>query len=234
MKQFGLATLFVLLLLSKLAWSQAPEQVRASQAVTVPSIEDGSSPRDKVQAEAVGVLRELAVRANVIFAGHVLQVERHDASGYVDVTFAIDHSVRGCDGFNSYMLREWAGLWAEEPARYGVGQRLLMILPERGAAGMSAPVGGQLGRIPLVGVGSAPLIRRAEEAPADAGETGQPQQAVDLRWVEAAALRGVAGGPEALLEQRKSNGWAGPVAPGNVKPGIAPRLSAVLAVLGAI
>lgn len=184
-----------------------------------------------VPAAAVTVLGELAARAGAIFAGHVLEVQRNEGAGYVDVVFAVDRPVRGCAGAKRYVLREWAGLWAEEPQRYGVGQRLLMILAARGPSGMSAPVGGMAGKIPLVGVRQPPLARATGIAPADTED--RLEEAVDLRWVEAAALRTTAPGARARAEARKSEGWAGPVRPLPPAPAgaAAPGLSAVLAVL---
>jgi hypothetical protein len=187
-----------------------------------------------VPAAAAVVLKGLAARAGVIFAGHVLEVRRNDDGGYVDVVFAVDREVRGCDGAQRYVLREWAGLWADEPRRYGVGQRLLMILAARGPSGMSAPVGGMAGRIPLVGVRQA-VLARAGVAPADTGAEDGLEEAVDLRWVEAAALRTAATGVKARAETAKGagTGWVGPAGPVVASPVgvVGPGLSAVLAVL---
>jgi hypothetical protein len=179
------------------------------------------------------VLRELSAQATVIFAGHVLEVQRNDAGGYVDVVFGIDHAVRGCEDAKRYVLREWAGLWADEPQRYGVGQRLLMILSSRGPSGMSAPVRGMAGKIPLLGVRQPPLARGTGEALVDNGAEDELEDAVDLRWVEAMAARTEAPGSKALVERAKSALWVGPIAPMMLSPaGVAgPGLSAVLAVL---
>ncbi len=182
-----------------------------------------------VPAAAVVVLRGMAERAGVIFAGHVLAVERHDTAGYVDVVFAVDEAVKGCADDKPYVLREWAGLWAEEPRRYGVGQRLLMMLAARGPSGMSAPVGGMAGRIPLVGMRQAP-VARGGVGPADSGDLAE--EAVDLRWVEAAGARTAVGGMKARAEAAKAAGWVGPAAPMQRKATAGVGLSAVLAVLG--
>lgn len=183
-----------------------------------------------VPAAAVTILRGLSARAGVIFAGHVVAVERNDASGYVDVVFGIDRAVKGCAGEKRYVLREWAGLWAEEPRRYGVGQRLLMILAARGPSGMSAPVGGMAGRIPLMGMRQPPLARGTGAGPPDTGDL--TEEAADLRWVEAAAVRTNAAGMKARAETAKAAGWLGPVGPMQRKPTAGVGLSAVLAVLG--
>ncbi len=191
----------------------------------------GMAAAQQVPAAAVVVLRGLAARAGVIFAGHVVEVRREDSAGYVDVVFAVDEAVRGCAGEKRYVLREWAGLWMEEPRRYGVGQRLLMILAPPGPSGMSAPVGGMAGRIPLVGVRQPPLARGTEVKPAD--EDDEAEAGVDLRWVEAAAERSAVLGGKAQIEAARAPGWVGPVGPMPRKPmrSVGPALSAVLAVL---
>ncbi len=218
--------IWLLLLACGVGAGQAVVPVRGPKAPAPVQPVGGST---AVPAAAAVVLKGLAARAGVIFAGHVLEVRRNDGAGYVDVVFAVDRAVRGCEGSKRYVLREWAGLWAEEPRRYGVGQRLLMILAARGPSGMSAPVGGMAGRIPLVGVGQEPLARSGV-APADRGDASE--EAVDLRWVEAAALRPVATGMKARAEIAKGagSGWVGPVVASPVGV-VGPGLSAVLAVL---
>ena len=192
--------------------------------------------RGTVPAAAALVLRGMAARAGVIFAGHVLEVQHNDAGGFVDVVFSVDEAVRGCAGSKQYVVREWAGLWVKEPMRYGVGQKLLMILPARGASGMSAPMGGMAGRMPLVGVRPAVLARGTGSAPADTGATAGMEESVDLRWVEAAAARNSAVGVKAQAELGRGvgSGWAGPAVAMEATQVTAagPGLSDVLAVLG--
>jgi hypothetical protein len=186
-----------------------------------------------VPAAARVVLQGLAARAGVIFAGHVLEVTRTDGAGYVDVVFAVDRAVLGCAGSKRYVLREWAGLWAEAPERYGVGERLLMILAARGPSGMSAPVGGMAGRIPLVGLRQGPVMRGGV-VPTDSAAEDGVEEAVDLRWVEAASARSAASGAKARSEVAKAGGgWLGPVTPAALSSVAPPTLSAVLAVLDA-
>jgi hypothetical protein len=235
----GRTWVFSFVLMCGVGAGQLPVPVRAPKLPAGPPI--GAPPPPPiaalggsgvVPAAAAVVLKGLAARAGVIFAGHVVEVRRNDSAGYVDVVFAVDRAVRGCDGSQRYVLREWAGLWADEPRRYGVGQRLLMIVSARGASGMSAPVGGMAGRIPLVGARPA-VLARAGVAPADTGESAE--EAVDLRWVEAAALRRAATGVKARAETGMGGGWGGvgPVGPVVASPVgvVGPGLSAVLAVL---
>jgi hypothetical protein len=131
----------------------------------------------------------MADRAGVIFVGRVVKVQRRDgggaASGVVEVTFEVDQAVRGC-GVGSYVLREWAGLWEGDAERYRSGQRLLMLLHAPSASGMSSPVDGMDGAIPIVRGGAAPLAANSSAR--------QAPPAVDLRWVGTKLLHPVSYG----------------------------------------
>ncbi len=106
--------------------------------------------------------------AGVIFTGQVVAVKRHDpangAAGVVEIQFAVEDAVRGVTG-GTYTLREWAGLWPGGNEPFRVGQRYLMLLHTPSAAGLSSPVGGMDGAIPIRG-----------------GTTGD-SRVVDLGWV---------------------------------------------------
>jgi hypothetical protein len=133
-------------------------------------------------------LHEMADAAGVIFAGQVMSVKvvqgSGGTSGVVEVTFRVDQAVRGCSADETYVLKEWQGLWAGGNARYRVGQRLLMLLRAPGAAGLSSPVGGLDGAIPIRGVES----EIGSGAPVSAASAA-PEPMVDLRWVGARMLR---------------------------------------------
>jgi hypothetical protein len=150
----------------------------------------GVSARGEVVAPAAGAvdaeLRRMASAADVIFAGQVLAVRSHAVagamgSGWVEVEFRVEEAIRGCGGRPTYVLKEWAGLWTGGRQRYAVGQRALVMLHAPSAAGLSSPVGGQDGVIPLAGAGEAP-------GPEDRG-AGAVERKVDLRWVQARVER---------------------------------------------
>jgi hypothetical protein len=151
-------------------------------------------------------LHQMSDRADVIFVGQVTAVRRVDggnvASGVVEVEFRVDQAIRGCTAGAPYVLREWAGLWEVGALRYRVGQRLLMLLHAPGVAGMSSPVDGLDGAIPVVRGGSAPLAGES------AGRMSPP--AVDLRWVGIKLLHpvsyrsGVGRGPRAAMQPAMS------------------------------
>jgi hypothetical protein len=124
-------------------------------------------------------LHQMSDAAGVIFSGEVTAIRQrtgeNGASGVVEVDFRIDEAVRGCSAGGTYTLREWAGLWAAGEARYRIGQRLLMLLHAPGAGGMSSPVGGAVGVIPLRGTATTPQAASAT--------TASTPLIADLRWV---------------------------------------------------
>jgi hypothetical protein len=69
--------------------------------------------------------------------------------GEVEVSFAVEQPVLGSMGAR-YTLREWAGLWAAGQPRYRVGQRAMFFLHPPNAAGLSSPVDGMEGIVPVV------------------------------------------------------------------------------------
>jgi hypothetical protein len=158
----------VALLTAPIAWGQATSSA-GSQTVT-------------------DVLHEMSDRAEVIFMGQVLAVRlpggAGPASGIVEVDFRVDQAIRGCRAGEPYVLREWGGLWAGESHRYRVGQRLLMLLHASSAGGMSSPVGGLDGAIP---------IRQSTKVAAVAESATAPSSLpfVDLRWLGARLPRTV-------------------------------------------
>ncbi|MEO6815316.1 MAG: hypothetical protein ABI177_01340, partial [Edaphobacter sp.] len=129
------------------------------------------------------VLHQMSDRSDVIFVGQVVAIRPHDGdgmgAGVVEVDFQVYQAIRGCAG-GAYALREWAGLWSGNANRYRVGQRLLMMLHAPGASGLSSPVGGLDGAIPIRGVADASPLATAAANP--------PAPIVDLRWLGAKVL----------------------------------------------
>jgi hypothetical protein len=145
-----------------------------------------SSSASGVPATADAVIEEMAGAAGVIFAGQVMAVRGSAGSngaGIVEVEFRVDQAVKGPTTGSIYKLREWAGLWnvAAGGARYRVGQRLLVFLYAPDTNGLTSPVRGLNGALPLRGGGSAPGPDDSTAAAA--------QWLVDLRWVQTQAVR---------------------------------------------
>lgn len=135
--------------------------------------------------------------AGVIFSGQVTAVRRqvgtNGATGVVEVDFAVDDAVLGVSG-SSYTLREWAGLWAGGDEPFRVGQRFLMLLYAPSAAGLSSPVGGMDGAIPIGASGAAQnLASGLLTVSTQSVPVGAPIQSdglvADLRWVQTQVVR---------------------------------------------
>jgi hypothetical protein len=153
-------------------------------------------------------LQAMTDLAGVIFAGQVVAVRQHgaagSASGVVEIEFAVEDAVRGVSG-GSYTVREWAGLWPGGDTPFRVGQRYLMLLHSPGAGGLSSPVGGMDGAIPIRGGG--PTVGPADGSGGDglaggafkaiaairiAPQTNSAQldgRVVDLDWVGTSVVR---------------------------------------------
>lgn len=144
-----------------------------------------------------GVLRHLFDRAGIIFAGQVLSIRHLDASGsssgFVEVQFRVDTAIRGCTAGSIYTVREWNGLWTADAYRYGIGQRLLMFLYTPGPSGMSSPVEGLDGAIPV----------RQGSGVEDA--SGQTLPYADLRWLGARIVRQISYRPSRVPSRAMSS-----------------------------
>ncbi len=130
-------------------------------------------------------LHQMFNSAAVSFIGTVEDVRRVEAdgpgAGVVEIRFSIDQPLRGCSG-DTYVLREWGGFWAANDSRYRVGQSLLLLLHAPGAAGLSSPVGGMEGAIPLRASG-------AGVHSSDQSSGSRAAQVADLRWIGAKLAR---------------------------------------------
>ena len=136
-------------------------------------------------------LRTMAEQADVVFLGTVESVTRVggdsggeglQSAGVVEVRFQVEQAVRGVSG-GRYTMREWGGLWAGGEKRYLVGERRVMLLHRPSALGLSSPVGGMEGAIPVRGD-----LPRVTEASTSAE---QAQGVADLRWIAAKLVRPV-------------------------------------------
>jgi len=128
-------------------------------------------------------LRAMARQAGVIFTGEVKEVRRlpaaGGATGVVEIDFAVEDAIRGVSG-GVYTVREWAGLWPAEDEPFRVGQRYLMLLYPSSAAGLSSPVGGMDGAIPIRGTGP---METSDAVTSTENSALLDLRVVDLRWV---------------------------------------------------
>jgi hypothetical protein len=162
----------------------AAAQMRQSRAAAIHATSD-------VPATPDDLIVQMSQSAGVIFVGHAVEVRQPPAGfsgspeaaaeGVVEVDFFVDQAVRGPAQGSLYTLREWGGLWAGGTGRYCVGQRLLLLLHAPDSTGLSSPVHGAEGLIPLRGAGQPP-------GPDD-GSSIAAQWMVDVRWLQAQTLR---------------------------------------------
>lgn len=94
------------------------------------------------------VTDKLARPAGMIFSGAVVRIERVAVSdgepASIRITLRVEEALRGCTAGETIEFAEWAELWVRSD-RYRVGQKLLLFLYPRNAAGISAPVAGEMG-----------------------------------------------------------------------------------------
>jgi hypothetical protein len=121
----------------------------------------------------------------VVFVGEVEKIE--PKGGVVEITFAVQQPVLGVVG-GSYVMREWAGRWTSGQQRYWVGERAMFFLhapraTADGGVGLSSPVEGMMGVVPVVPMGTnggalldvrwlAARVRRTAGAPMVGASTG--------------------------------------------------------------
>lgn len=105
------------------------------------------APATSVAAE----LRGLASRAGVVFVGQVAKIEAKDE--VVEITFTVQQPVLGLLG-GSYVMREWAGRWTGGQQHFRVGQSAMFFLHAPSSAGLSSPVEGMIGVVPLAAEGA--------------------------------------------------------------------------------
>lgn len=141
---------------------QSLETLRSSAMMsgTVSSADMGGLPAPPSTLE--DALHSLYASADVVFTGEVIAIERSDDA--VTVRFQVLEGIRGVSDGATYVLREWAGLWVDEPSRYIVKEQRLMLLRANSVCGYASPAGG-VGAFPLHG--------------------DSAQGSVDLRWLAA-------------------------------------------------
>ena len=99
-------------------------------------------------------LRQMFDQAGIIFTGQVTAVRltatAQGPTGVLEVDFSIDDAIRGTAARTTYILREWGGLTPNADTPFLVGHRYLVLLHSPGPSGLTSPVGGPDGVIPIV------------------------------------------------------------------------------------
>lgn len=98
-------------------------------------------------------LRAMTRAAATIFRGTVVSVarvpaNRPDQVEAVEITFHVDEAIRGTTTGATLRIREWAGLWTSAE-RYRAGEKLVLFLYPTSRLGLTSPVFGELGRLPV-------------------------------------------------------------------------------------
>jgi hypothetical protein len=107
-------------------------------------------PTEAPAVDVAAVMRSLASRAGVIFVGQVEKIQPN--GGVVDIVFTVQQRVAG-ELDATYTLREWSGRWSGGQQHFTVGERAMVFLYPPNAAGISSPVDGMAGVVPLIPMG---------------------------------------------------------------------------------
>jgi hypothetical protein len=93
--------------------------------------------------------------AGIIFSGRVVSVggrepspEKNETAS--EITFQVEHAIRGAIAGQRLTIHEWAGLW-NRGERYRVGERVFLFLYPVSKLGFTSPIGGDLGRFAVDG-----------------------------------------------------------------------------------
>jgi hypothetical protein len=96
--------------------------------------------------------------AGAIFAGTVIAIKRSpvstkDAVATVEITFHVDHGIRGAITGKNFTLHQWMGLWNSGQQRYRVGEKVLLFLYPASKLGLTSWVSGSLGHFSFDSLG---------------------------------------------------------------------------------
>ena len=96
---------------------------------------------------------EITRPAGAIFAGVVTAVRptplvKLNELQTMEISFHVDHAIRGVRAGSILTIHEWAGLWSIGE-RYRLGEHVLLFLYPPSKLGLTSPVGGALGRFPV-------------------------------------------------------------------------------------
>jgi hypothetical protein len=112
-------------------------------------------------------LRDVVRRSGTIFAGTVTAIELNRAPSSVatvHITFHVDQIMQGSALVGtSLSINEWAGLWSAGP-HYRIGERLVLFLYPTSKLGLTSPVAGEWGRLPVARDGRVRLWPGWEDA----------------------------------------------------------------------
>jgi hypothetical protein len=156
--------------------------------LSVPLSAESRFSRDLPLPDAVArEMHELSRHAGRIFSGQVVSIAMEPDGNAVCIRFRVETAMRGANAGQMVAVREWAGLWALAP-RYRLGQRFLLFLYPPSRLGLTSPVLGDRGRLPVLlrgGGRSLPAVLIRSTSP-----TGERRTVVPLGTVARQIARG--------------------------------------------
>ena len=93
-------------------------------------------------------LEQMVASSGMIFLGRVEDVSL-SGDDRVRITFRVLDGVRGARTGETAAVEEWRGLWVAGHERYQPGETLLLFFHPRSKLGLTSPVGGDSGRLPI-------------------------------------------------------------------------------------
>jgi hypothetical protein len=135
----------------------------------------GDAPRGTLPpaSSTAEVLAELVREAGVIFAGEVYAIRMPEGEANpgtsgglhslnpqaVQIEFRVDHGVRGASVGSPFVLHESLEQWRQQAPPIALHDRAIVFLYPPDQSGLSAPVGGPAGVLPLAGDNQVDLSR---------------------------------------------------------------------------
>jgi hypothetical protein len=97
--------------------------------------------------------KQISRAAGMVFAGTVLEAQAIPAANAhalptIEIRFRVDRAIAGAQLGQVLTVREWTGAWSTGRTMRP-GQRVLLFLYPPSRLGLTSPVGGPLGQVPL-------------------------------------------------------------------------------------
>jgi hypothetical protein len=117
-------------------------------SIVIPPVDPTRSP---VGVSGPITTAKLVRAAGIIFSGRVVSVggralSHEKSETATEITFQVEHALRGAVAGQRLTIHEWAGLW-DRGERYRVGERVFLFLYPVSTLGFTSPVAGALGRL---------------------------------------------------------------------------------------